>query len=193
MQNCSFNTVVTNNQFFVACCWLIISPLTPSIFVRQQQSNLVVLLMFIVHKAQYAILLRTILQSVYMKIWRQQALVEVWINWKLQKVTNTFKASGSVATSKALMVPLSHLYRNSYQVNFFAQFLRWLTKDYAMLWKHITFTHPGRTCQPGSGSCGWGRSSWCGSGAECRPSPPRWPVPAAGTCVHGATGPAAAE
>jgi len=61
------------------------------------------------------------------------------------------------------------------------------------IFHHITVTHPGRTCQPGSGSCGWGRSSWCGNGAECRPSPPRWPAPAAGTYVRGATGPAAAE
>lgn len=54
-------------------------------------------------------------------------------------------------------------------------------------------TYPGRTCQPGNGSCGWGRFSWYGNGVVNRPSPLRWPVPAVGTYVHGATGPAAAE
>ena len=52
-------------------------------------------------------------------------------------------------------------------------------------------THPGRTCQPGSGSCDSGRSSWCGSEAERRPSLPHWPVPVAGTCVREAAEPAA--
>lgn len=72
---------------------------------------------------------------------------------------------------------------------FFSSFI--LNKKKKKLWKHITYL--GRTCQPGSGSCGWGRFSWCGNGAERRPSPPRWHAPAAGTYVHGATGPAAAE
>lgn len=53
--------------------------------------------------------------------------------------------------------------------------------------------YPGKICQPGNGSCGWGRFSWYGNGAVNRPSLLHWPVPAVGTYVHGATGPAAAE
>lgn len=55
-----------------------------------------------------------------------------------------------------------------------------------------SYTYLGKTCQPGSASCGWGRSSWYDSGAGCTAVPPRWLALVAGTCGRGVEAPAAA-